>query len=344
MIYRLAEPSDGLEMLKLIESHASSGGMNIIYTRRPDAYRSYKQENPGSEIMLCVSDTGSLLGQVACLPVNVYFNGKAVTIGYINGLHQSVGKRANIMRMLDAGDKTTPISQYYCSVLDGNEAVYTMFARRGILKPICSYTTYFIHPCAIKPVKHAFSFRRAQKEDEGRLVRFYREFGSKHDYFPEISDLNSYSGLSVSDFYIFEDSSGIAAAGAIWNQMEYKQYIAMGYSGFYRLASYLGPVLEFFRYPALPKKGEAANFAYISFLLTRGENPGVLKAMLSEIASAGSQYGFLALGASGGDILGQALKGAKSIKLKSRICSVGYGQSNLNETEGEICKFELAML
>jgi hypothetical protein len=54
MIFHSASAADGLEMLRLIESHHTSGGMKLLYTRRQDAYQSYLTECPDAEITLGV--------------------------------------------------------------------------------------------------------------------------------------------------------------------------------------------------------------------------------------------------------------------------------------------------
>ncbi|MCL1895711.1 MAG: GNAT family N-acetyltransferase, partial [Clostridiales bacterium] len=264
MIFRPATPSDGPGMLRLIESRPAGGDLRILYTRRPDAYQSYKMECAEAEMVLCTSDDGRLLAQAACLPRRLYINGEACTAGYVTGLHKAGGARADIRGMLDAGYARTRATRFFCSFLDSSRDAYGLFSRRGWARPVCGYTTYMLHPAAIRPVRHGFTFRRAAPGDSGRLLGFYNEFGPGYSYFPALESLGSFPESAAPDFFLLEDSGDIIAAGALWDQQAYKQYIVAGYGGAYRLAALFGPALRALRYPPLPKAGLPARFAYIS--------------------------------------------------------------------------------
>ncbi|MCL1896003.1 MAG: hypothetical protein FWG03_05595 [Clostridiales bacterium] len=350
MIFRPAAPSDGLEMLRLIESRPAAGGnLRILHTRRPDAYRSYKMECADAEMVLCTADDGRLLAQAVCLPRSLYINGEVCTAGYVTGLHIAQGARADIRKMLDAGYAHTRATRFFCSFLDSSRAAYDLFSKRGWVRPICGYTTYMLHPAAIKPVRHGFTFRRATPGDSERLLRFYNEFGPGYSYFPAFESLDSFPEPAVPDFFLFEDRGDIIAAGALWDQHAYKQYIVNGYGGAYRLAAFCNPVLRALHYPPLPKAGSPARFAYISFLLCRGGSPGpgqvfaeqaspgqdfteqafsgqdfIEQAFLGELSEAARGYDFLTVGAVNGTGPGLFLDSLRSIRIGSTICAIDY--------------------
>jgi hypothetical protein len=153
--------------------------------------------------------------------------------------------------------------------------------------------------------------------------------------------------LSVTDFYIVEDGAGIAAAGALWDQRTYQQYIALDYKGVYKLAAALGPLLRLFRYPPLPAKGEAADFAYAAFLMGRGDvGNGALRVLLAGLAIAvrSRGYGFVAVGAADGDELSSLLSGVRGIRLGSRLCVIDYKRNSALPVSGTPLRFECGLL
>jgi len=344
MIYRLATPVDGQEMLRLIESHPTGKKMRLLYSRRPDAYQSYLMECADAETILCVGDNERLLAQATCLPRQLYINNKTCTVGYITGLHKTSGTHVNIMSMLEAGYIRSSAKQFFCSILDDNQPVFNMFTKRELIHPICDYTTYLFNPVAVKSTRHNLTFRRATTDDAKELLRFYNEVGSGYSYFPVFSSLDDFAGLTVSDFFILEDNNNIVAAGALWNQKTYKQYIVLGYDGIYRFAAACNPLLRVLHYPPLPKVNETAHFAYISFLLCRENNPILERILLGEISAAARNYNFIAIGAAKETALWQHLDSLKSVKINSRLCIIDYKKSSAVESIKTPLRFECALL
>ena len=344
MIYRPAAPDDGPEMLRLIESHATGGKMRIIYSRRPDVYQSYKTECADADMILCVDDDGRILAQFTCLPRKLYIDREICTVGYVTGLHKTDGSHVNIMKLLLAGYARSSAKQFFCSFLDDNQSAFNMFAKRGLIHQICDYSTYLFSTAAMKPARHGLSFRCATIGDTERLLHFYNEAGSKYSYFPVFSSMDDFPGLTVPDFFILENGDNIVAAGALWDQKTYKQYIALGYEGIYRFATVGNPLLRALRYPTLPKINEAAHFAYISFLLCRDNDSILERALLGEISAAAHSYDFVTVGAAKGSAMGQYLDSVKSIKIGSRLCNIDYNRSGAAAITETPLRFECALL
>jgi len=344
MIYRPATPIDGSKMLQLIESHPTGGKIRVIYSRRPDAYQSYLMECSEAETVLCIGDDGHLLAQATCLPRKLYIDRKAHTIGYITGLHKAKGAQVNIMKMLETGYISSSVKQFFCSILDDNQSTFDLFAKQKLICQICDYTTYLLHPAAIKSVRHNLVFHRATMADTKALLHFYNEVGSMYSYFPVFSAMHDFAGLSVSDFFILKDGDEIVAAGALWNQQAYKQYIVIGYNKVFRFAALCNPILRTIHYPPLPKVNETAHFAYISFLLCRENNPTLERILLGEISATARNYDFLAIGSTKETTLGQYLDSLKSIRIGSKLCIINYDRSGTTENIKMPLRFECALL
>jgi len=344
MIYRPATSSDGAEMLRLIESHHTDGNIKILFSRRPDAYQSYLLECNEAEMVLCIGDDGRLLAQTTCLPRKFYIDRKICTIGYVTGLHKAANRQVNIMKMMESGYTRSSAKHFFISILDDNKSAFDLFAKRELIHPICDYTTYLLHPAAIKSIRHNLTFRRATTGDADELLRFYNEIGSGYSFFPVFSAMSDFAGLTISDFFILESEGSIVAAGALWNQQAYKQYIVLGYNTIYRLAALCNPILRALHYPPLPKVNEAAHFAHISFLLGPENDPALERILLGEIAAVASNYNFLAIGAVKGAALGQYLDTLRSLRLGSKLCIIDYDKSSTALNIKMPLRFECALL
>ena len=117
MIYRSATPADGSEMLRLIEYHPSNGDMNILYTRRPDAYKSYLLECPDAKMILCVNNDNRVLAQCICLPRKLYINREVRMVGYVTGLHKEDNALVNILKLLETGYVQSSVRLFFVQSL-----------------------------------------------------------------------------------------------------------------------------------------------------------------------------------------------------------------------------------
>jgi hypothetical protein len=314
-------------MLQLIESHPAAGGLSLLYTRRPDAYQSYQAECRAAEIVVCVNDASQVLGQAVCLPRQFYVEGAIQTVGYVTGLHKADGAIVDVLGMMEAGRIRSASDQMYCSFLDDNSQIYEMFAKRRLTQLICNYSTLLFSPKALRPVAHNWQCRQAGSADTEALQMFLNTEAARFSYYPVFTNWTDFTGLKVTDFYILEDSSGILAAGALWDQRLYRQYVMVGYSGIYRLAASNNWLLRALRYPTLAKVGETANFAYLSFLLSRDNDIELQRVMLSELSARAHHFDSLTIGAVTDSDLAELLTKMKSFTLQSRICLIDSSRS-----------------
>ncbi len=136
----LASASDGKEILRILESSAAKGSIELIYTRRPDAYESYRKES--GEARVFVSRNGDrVIGTCAEIVREVYIGGEICKAAYVCGLKKDaeydggVGLGARFLRDLRRDD----IDFYFCSVVADNAHAQRMFekSRRLIeMKPM----------------------------------------------------------------------------------------------------------------------------------------------------------------------------------------------------------------
>lgn len=282
----LAKPEDGKAILRILESSPAKGSIELLYTRRPDACASYEKEVGESRVFVTRSGD-DVVGTCAELIRPVYIGGRPAKAAYICGLkkdadhpgHSGFGPR--FIRGLVRDD----IDCYYASVVSDNEQANAMFgkARRILeMKPVQTYTTYILAPkFTLKTTAKDCVFRRAEAKDEEAVLEFLNREGRKKDLFPVISDLSQFYGLRIEDFYVLEHGGEIAAAAALWDQTEYKQYVVKKYRGLMKYARLLNPVLSLLGYMELPPEGRPLDYPMLSFFLSRDDDPEYYKAFLN---------------------------------------------------------------
>lgn len=284
----LAHAEDGAEMLRLLESSAAQGSIELIYTRRPDAYASYQREAGESRVFVTRKDE-RIVGTCAELIREVYIGGEPAKAAYICGLKKdpeyggTVGFSGGFRKALVRED----IDYYFCSVVSDNNKVHDMFQRKNPwmhMSALQEYTTYILTPrFTYKTKKEGYRFRQAMSSDKATLLAFLEREGKKKDLFPVIRDIDQFHGLSVEDFYMLEYAGEIVAAAALWNQTDYKQYVVKKYGRIMRLARFFNPVLSLLGYMKLPKENENLDFPMLAFFLSKDDSLEHYKRFLSGI-------------------------------------------------------------
>jgi len=189
-----ASATDGKEILRILESSAAKGSIELIYTRRPDAYASYMKESGEARVFVS-KDEERTIGTCAEIVRDVYIGGEIHKAAYICGLKKdavyngSIGFGAEFIREL----RRDNIDFYYCSVVSDNTVTQKMFAksRRIVaMKPIATYKTYILNPkVKLKSPRHSFIFRQATIQDIPRLLEFLNIYAKILIYPPKFIKL-----------------------------------------------------------------------------------------------------------------------------------------------------------
>lgn len=325
-----ASPADGKEILRVLESSAAKGSIELIYTRRPDAYASYRKD--AEEAHVFVSKDGErVIGTCAELVREVYIGGEICRAAYVCGLKKDaeydggIGFGARFIKDL----QQNKIDFYYCSVVTENSDARKMFekSRRLLsMKPISGYKTYIINPTVkIKAPKHSFTFRRATENDTKKLIDFLNTEGKKMDMFPVVKSLDNYYNLHISDFYLLLDGESIVATAALWKQTEYKQYVVKRYGALMKIARIFNPLLSVFRYIELPKENEPLVFPMLAFFLCRNDNADNYRIFLDEIKrEISTSYGMFVIGLPDNHFAETIMDRLPSIHFKTELYEIKF--------------------
>ena len=325
-----ASSSDGKEILRILESSAAKGSIELIYTRRPDAYESYIKDSKDARIFIS-RDGDRAIGTCAELIREVYIGGEVCRAAYLCGLKKDakydggVGFGARFIRDLQDDD----IDFYYCSVVAENTDARRMFekSRRLLsMKSISGYKTYIINPkVRIKAPKHSFTFRRASESDRSKLLDFLNSEGKKKDMFPVVKSIDDYYNLHIRDYYLLLDGESIVATAALWNQTEYKQYVVKRYGGLMRLARVFNPLLSAFRYIRLPKENEPLDFPMLAFFLCKNDDTDICRIFLNEIkCEISKSYGMFVIGMPDSHFARPIMDKLPSISFKTEIYEIKF--------------------
>lgn len=292
-----ARPEDGIEISRILDASTSNGGIDLLYTRRPDAYASYMKE-PGEARVFAAKKDGVVISTCAELIREVYIGGEACRAAYICGLKKNpdypggAGISARIVREFQRDD----IDFYFFGVLTDNPRAKEMFEKTSRLiqnRHVTNLKTYILSPRAkIKAPKHALCFRQATDEDLPALLDFLRDEGRKKDLFPVVKSLDAFYNLHIGDFYLLFDGDAIVACAALWNSTGYKQFIVRRYSPLMKFARLLNPLVGALGYVKLPKENAPIDFPMLSFFLTKDGREDYFYIFLNEVRKeVGKRYG-----------------------------------------------------
>jgi hypothetical protein len=146
-----------------------------------------------------------------------------------------------------------------------------------------------------------FFLRQAQQADTSSLAHFLAENGSKAQFFPVMTakDLQegSISGITTADFSLLcDEHDEILAAGVLWDQTSYKQYLVQGYGGIIKCLYPLSRLFPLFGFPTLPAPGRMLNFFTLSFWAVKDNNLDLFNRFLDAIPAGASAYPFFLIG------------------------------------------------
>lgn len=337
----IASPSDGQDILRILESSAAQGGFELIYTRRDDAYASYEKE-PGEAKIFISKDGDRVVGTCAELIREVYIGGERRRAAYVCGLKKDaeydglVGFGPGFIKALQQDD----VDYYYCSVVADNADAQKMFAKGGralTIEPVAKYKTYILSPrVRVKAPRHSYLFRQACPEDLPGLLAFLNQEGSKKDLFPVMDSLAPYPNLEIHNFYLLLDGKQIIACGALWNQVDYKQYIVKKYNGIIKLARLANPLLSALGYIRLPRENAPLDFATLSFFLSKDDNETLYRIFLREIRKEiAEKHEMFVLGLAEDHVATPILAKLPNISFETMLYAITFPWSNQSYTPAD---------
>ena len=241
--YRRATPADQATLVAMQHDAPMEGWVRLQLLREPDYFAADRlmgeamsilaetQTSPPEPVGMC---------RLARLPVHV--NGVPAEAGYLAGLrvlprfrHRLTILRDGFATLRELGLPAEPLPACFTSVGAGNAP-----ARRILEATLPQMPAY----CPLGSM-HTLSFassrgrpgkllRAATAADIPALASFFNRQASAWQFAPCLSEewltaLGPEQGLSIGDFLLFEDATGLRACIALWDQRAFKQTRIAGY-------------------------------------------------------------------------------------------------------------------
>ena len=347
-VFEPACEADGKELLAILEAAAFKGKISLLYTRRPDAYRSLKQEAQEVQILLA-RDTKhhKIAGFGACALRELFVNGQPARVGYLFSLRLASDylKKTPILhrgfRLLHSQNQTKGIVCYLTTILEENRYAQKLFEKPRPFMP--TYTPFGIYEIFAMPCRSAprskrrkddsLVFSQATSRDAEELSHFLHREGRKLQFFPVVhaEDLQNrrFYGITIEDFYLLRSKMGeMLAAGLAWDQRHYKQYIVQSYGGVFRYLRPFSRILPFFGYPSLPAPGNALAFFTLSFWAIKDNHPELFECFLQEIMQVSGHYPFFLIGLHERHPFHSLLQKRPHISYRSIVYQVSWQESS----------------
>lgn len=341
-IFEVANLQDSAEILEILEEDDFDGRISLVYTRRPDGYSSFMKESGKVHLIVCRDTQYNKVVAIGVCAIREYFvNGKIEKVGYLLGLRLRKEYRGKFKILVTGYDFIHSITKQeglYCYITTIlNENVY---AQKLLEKPrsfMPSYEPmgdYVVHIIKTrKKRKLGNTFRQVQESDIPRIIEFINNYGKQHQLYPVIREKDivsgAYPGLRISDFYIMEDFSGeILAAGAVWDQISYKQYVVKKYGGVLNKIYPISCILPVFGYPSLPKPESVLKFFTLSFWAVKNNNVKVFERFINGISAVRDDYSFFVVGMHETHNLSGFLKRKSTITYSSKLYTVDWDKTH----------------
>ncbi|MGE5294045.1 MAG: hypothetical protein ACM3VT_04400 [Solirubrobacterales bacterium] len=339
-VMQQAGEADSAEILSLMEENALPGDVSLIYTRRPDPYRSFMAEGVEARLMVC-RDTQE--GRIAALGAGAVheclIDHRAEKVAYLFGLRfrrEYLAKRVmwhlpGAYRSIVEHFRGQGVRYFLTVILADNIPAQRLLTRERTHMPrhtfLGSYhTLIFLTRRRAPSLPDSYGFRRATPEDRVAIEDFLTVEGGRCDFFPsQVGGLFSrHSELSWESFYLLTDRQGsILACGAAWDQVSHKQYINAGYGGKLRWLYLISPLLRVFGYPAMPKPSTTLRFFTLAFWCAKDNRAEYLKSFLGSLAYEARDYPYFVMGVPAAHPLGPTLHKWRFLGYDSHIYLVG---------------------
>ena len=330
-----ATEEDGIEMLELIESMPSKGKLELLYTRRPNAYTSYMYEKKDADVYLVRDEENKIAFQASSVVHNYYFENKVIPIGYIGGLRKNPNFKGNLhwTNLLYKLDKEVlKYHDFYCSILNDNNHAKKVLTKKRENWPnfdiVCEYTTNIFNSNAVNDKKwdNDYKLEKINKSNIKKVYEFINREGSKYNFFPQIKDLKDFPDINIDECYILTNNNEIVAFTTQWNQTNFKQYIVKKYHFPLNILSSLNFITNKLGYISFPKEDGTFEFNHLSFLLVKDNDIEIYKSFIYKICQKEKNKSFV-IGINDNDIQREIYDKIKKISFKSTIYYIYFGKN-----------------
>jgi hypothetical protein len=190
----LAKPEDARQLLDIYECGDFKGNISVLYTRRPDPYKSLMLEGEKTVIPIVTDKENCVIaGMGACIIRKAYINGEVKNTGYLTGLKGLPEYRKHVPSISEVYKYLYELTKdevdiYYTTILKENESVQKMLEKRRKSMPEYrskgEYTVY----CFRTGTTHKEKGYTLEKGCLKELERLYNDSSRSFNFSP--ADIN----------------------------------------------------------------------------------------------------------------------------------------------------------
>ncbi len=359
---RLATPADEPDIRALVGSVAMPGDVAVRFAREPDYFSGTTIMGDPCDVLVARHLPDGALAGIACRAERRSFvSGEESTLGYIGQIRIAgeyrgrwlVPRGARVMREM------SPPGLLYFGVI-ASENPRAAGALVGARPPagIRAHRVSGLTTCAIWLRRRArvrtpdVEVLPASADTLPAVVAFLRAEGPRRQFFPaytheDFTGGTSLRSLAAEDVLVARRDGRIVGTMAVWDQSAYKQDIVEAY----------GPALGRVRplydlaaraFGALPltPPGEAIPLAFAACVCVEGDDPDVMRALISAAAAAAHGCGkaYLMLGLADEDPLLSVARRFLHITYRSDLYALSFDEDPAARLDGRVPYIEIAAL
>jgi hypothetical protein len=325
VVFRAAGPADDADLRAALRENALPSWATMSLRREPSFFAGEGLMGESAAVIAREAAAPHRpVGMYTCAFAPVHVDGAPETVGYLGGLRVNAPYRRR-PRVVRNGFASIPVVVgnrggvpfWFTSVSRENSAAVRLleaglpgmptYRRAGL------YETWTM---ATSRGRGAGVLRRARREDAAALAAFHNARAARRQFSPVLSadwllSLDGSKGLTLGDFWLAEDASGLRACLAVWDQRAFKQTVAAAYR--FPLSLLRAPYnlwAAASRRAPLPRVGRPLEHVFLAFAAFAGDDDGFALSIVREALARAAEKGASSavLGLAAGDPLGAAIR------------------------------------
>ncbi|MBT4850117.1 hypothetical protein HON36_04685 [Candidatus Parcubacteria bacterium] len=328
----IARESDDLGIRTLLDNNPVPGKISLLYQKNPSYFQASDVASKYSNTIVIKNNQKDVVAVQTTAIRDLYLDRQKRQIAYLSNLR--VDKKYQGQRILKEGFELlkkiypkfeTPF--LFSTIIAGNSKLTKK--RKDGLQFECYgnyHTKLVILHKKKKNIDERYKIIRGSRELLEDIVVFLQKEGSKKNLYP-VFDYNDFirgdlfKDFDIKDFYVAMDNDEIVGVVGKWDQNKFKQNTVVEYNGIYKYRKIYNSLSKFYKMPQLPKIDETINFAYISFIATKDNDPNIFSNLLKAVYNDNidSKYLYLALGLHENDPLLGVGKDFRCINYTSKL-------------------------
>lgn len=340
--FRLARASDDTHLRALLRTVAMPGAMQLTTNREPDFFRAERIGNLRSQVIVCETGEGTIVGFGVRAVRLAYIDGRFQEIAYLSTLRSLPGVRHGLLlargyqylRMLTERDPSAwTVTTIYGDNQLARAALTNARAGLPLYRPLGTLYTYAIGLRRTPSNRTAPDIQAGTVFDPREIASTLNAYNRQWQFAPHwrTEDLAGVSGVmdgfTLNHLACRTDGSRIAATLGVWDQAAAKQHVVTAYAwplSWYQPVS--GWVDRLGIGPALPSAGQEIRLLYGCCISATAPDPGPFSTLLDGMIRTWSGRGFdyLLIGLPNGHPLQRTVARRARMKLKSTIYLVDW--------------------